>query len=276
MAKEQTPIDPISGLPLLLAPDDRIPLILDGALPRRVDDRPVADWNHVYHPAKEVFKSGFGGEAVRCVRLQYVLRQEQHDEYHAQFDGPPLPKNPEERFKAVVLSAAGYIPPAAIDFNRRGFRLVSLEGDVRQRLMSSNEVRVASYSAVQKFLRTYVMQESVDHILPATVDRFLTLGNMDNASDQRERIYLAHLLLSLVIDRSGEPVEHPYAFGRRHGLIDAGMPARPRDFVRSLIIRGKKGVRGVTKSLHHRLLEHRDGPEAVARLGGMAIAGIHR
>lgn len=255
----------MSGLPLLFVPDETALPILWGFQPARNDDgRLLADWNHVWHPAREVVGAGYGGVALRNSRVQYVLRQEQHDEYHANFSGPPLPKTPAERFRAMVLCAAGYIPPQGIAFGPGGPSAVNLTEWQMTRLRESGEVQVASLSVVQGFMKEFVLAQSVDHIKPKTIDRFLKIDPAESSDAGREHTYLAHLLLSLVIDRVEGQLVQMYRHAHQSELLAPDVPGRPDQFILSSILRGRKNVRGVANEFVDKLSLYRDRELAAA------------
>lgn len=273
MTAEQTPMDPISGLPLLIVPEDRALFILQGQ-EANVDPETgwiLADWNHAFHPARVVLGDGFGSDAVRNARMQFVMRAT-HNEYHSRYGGPRLPQNPSERFKTAVLTAAGYIPMQALSLGAESPSIVDLTMMQRERLRTSGEVRVASFSVVQKFLKEFVLLQPVDHIRPNVIDDFLSIDPGESPDDAKRKRYLAHLLLSLVIDRVEDPLEQPYTFAHTYSLLKPGLPRRPGDFVHSVIARGGKSSRGVVRELAKKFSVYRDGPEAVPRLGQLAIA----
>ena len=266
-------MDPISGLPLLLVPEDRALSMFKGEEPSIDADSGLilGDWNHAWHPARVVLSDGFGGDAVRNSRMQYVLR-DTHNEYHYRYRGPELPNNPAERFGAVVLSAAGYIPLQAIRLSGRRPQIVDLSVGQRERLRTSGEVRVASLSVVQKFMKEFVLQQPADHIHENIIDDFLSIDPSDSPYDARRKRYLSHLLLSLVIDRVEDPLERPYTFAHSYELLKPGVPKRPGDFIHSMIAGGGKSIRNVTRELSRKFTIQRDGPEAAMRLGHLAIA----
>jgi hypothetical protein len=266
MTKPETPIDEISHLPLLIVPDERVLPVLRGEVENvhPSGSGPIADWNHVYHPRKQVLRVDEGGEALRNARLQLVLRDEQHNAYHAAYEGPPLPETSADHFKHTVLSAAGYIPLRAMLFTPRGPKTVMLKPEQHKRLHTSGEVRTGSFTAVQRFMRDYVLAQPTDHIQPRTVNRFLRLDPSESVDARKKYNYLTNLLLSLVIDRVEEPLFEPYTFGHNHGLLASDAPPRPDYFVRSLLIR-TNGVKNMAKKLGNALLFARDGPEAMRR-----------
>jgi len=98
---EYTPIDEMSGLPLLIVPQEESLPYLKGEVPSQLPNGTVlADWNHAYHPSKEV------APIFRFARIQHVLRGV-HDEYHATYYGPPPLRTKVDEFRSVVLAAAG-------------------------------------------------------------------------------------------------------------------------------------------------------------------------
>lgn len=258
MSTRETPVDELTGLPLLFVPHDDIPSIM--ANPKLAQDtygHQVADWNHVWHPGKVVTHAGKGGVALRSSRVQYVMRTE-HDRYHAQFDGPPLPQRPTGRFVATVLSAAGYIPPAALSFNERNVRIVRLSHDERRRLHCSGEVRVAQSKHVRTFMRDFVIGQPLSHIRNDTIDRFLDIDPQDSADSAKEHRYLAHLLLSLAIDQVEETVAHPYRWAHESGLLAPDAPKRVDEFILDSIVGSQYGIKHVSQVMTRRLTSHRE------------------
>ena len=259
MVQEKTPLDEITGMPLLLVRQPKVlPLVYHPALNAecRRNNEPYADLNHVYHPSKVVIGLGAGAIALRNSRGQMVMRED-HNRYHDQYSGPVLPKTPLERFKACVLSAAGYIPALAIDVRRDSPRIVELTPADRERMHSSGEVRMVSTSSVNSFLKDFVMRQSVDHILDSKIDRFLALDPRIGPESEEQR-YLSHLLLSLVIDRVEEHLEIPYSQAHQLALLKPGAPRRPGDFIRQSIMRSKN-MRKITHELRKKLSAHREG-----------------
>lgn len=256
MAQETTPMDEISGLPLLIAPRDEVIEILDHRAPQHDSEgRPIADWNHVWHPAREVINAGRGGVALRNSRVQLVMRDE-HEEYHAYFAGPELPRRPAERFSASVLCAAGYIPMQAMAFNSDGPKIVNLTPLQRDRLRQSGEVRAASLSVVHKFVKEFVMAQAID-VKPRVADKYLRLNPSESSDATRQHHYLTHLLLSLAIDQIEELVREPYSFAHGAELLTPGVPERADLFVLSCITKSRSNVRGVAQDLTKKLAAQR-------------------
>jgi len=256
----------MSGLPLLIVPDDRVlPILYREVSAIDLDGRVTADYNHAFHPARWVTD-----RAIRDARVQFVMR-ETHDAYHSVYSGPPLPTTRVERLKTMVLCAAGYVPPQGLKFDADGPRQVDLTAEQRDRLRISGEVRVASFSVVQRYLKEAVLAQPADHIRPAIIDRFLSLDSFV-PDEAKEQCYLAHLLLSLFIDCIEDPIDEPYSFGRRSNLLRPDAPARPGDFIHNTIVFSNKHVRSVVGELTKKFIKYRDGPDVALRLGGLATA----
>lgn len=271
----ETPTDELSGLPLLLVPDERTLPIFWGFEPSRgPDGRLLVDQNHIWHPAKEVVEAGEGGAALRNSRVQFVLRHEQHNPYHGYYYGPPLPQTVDERFRTTVLCAAGYIPPRAIAFGPDGPCEVDLNEWQMVRLRESGEVQVASFSVVQSFMREFVMAQPVDHIKPKTIDRFLRIDPSESADAGREHAYLTHLLLSLVIDRVEDPLAHLYRRAHQSELLSPYVPERPDQFILSTIVRSHKNIRSIAREFAQRLSAEREGRQLATCLGNAAMVGV--
>lgn len=261
---EYTPIDEISELPLLIVPQEESLPYLHGQLPSHLPNGSVlADWNHAYHPSKEVapiFRSG---------RVQYVLR-EVHDEYHCAYYGPPPLRTKVEQFRAIVLSAAGYIPPEGLLLTGDGPQQVGLSAAQRERLRTSGEVKLASFSNIQTYIRETILAQPADHIHAPTIDRFLSLDS-SYKDEAREKYRLAYLLTALFIDRLEGHVDEAYNFGRVHRLINPSLPTRPGDFIRGLFFFTETHRKKITQELMTKLTVYRDGP-APRRLGNLALS----
>jgi hypothetical protein len=237
MAAEMvTPVDELTGLPLPLAPPDYLlPL-------NRYDE---ANWHHHAHPRRSPLLQGMAGIAVRNVRLQLAELGE-HNKYHQNYFGPPLPETPEAQFSYTVMAAAGYVPPAAIEVNGRKPKIVSIDHEQRNRLWQSGELKVASLESVRKFLKDYVLAQDTSHLHENVIDEFL------HTPDVERKQYLGNLLLAKVIERAVEPVDNPYRYAYREGLIPSAWPTKANSFVSSAIGRAKRR-RQLVQEFHIRM-----------------------
>jgi hypothetical protein len=253
---EATPIDPVSRLALLLKPHDEVLPFVWG----EADNSAVlADLNHVHHPRTSPLLQGVnGGFAVRQSRGQIVMRSD-HNLYHEYCSGPWLPSRRSERLQTVVLSAAMYIPAQCIDVRGGQLRIENLTESQRARLRSSGEVRVIDQGAVRRFLMDCVVKADVDHIKPFLVEEFLSLHPDTEESSLRQR-ELTHLLLSLTLEPLADPIDAIYCKGRKTGLMAAGLPARPRDFMSGQLIgRNPRSINKVKHIMQRKLSLHSQG-----------------
>ena len=257
MGTAETPRDELTGLPLLLAPNEDVLPILSGFEPARTPaGHPIADWNHVWHPRKEA-QYGTGGLGLRHSRVQFVMRTE-HDAYHEQFYGPSLPQKPAERFEATVLCAAGYIPSEAISINAESYQIVKLNEWDRTRLYESGEVRVGNFKIVQDAIRDFVLGQPLDHIRGHTIDRFLSVDPSESADAAKEHRYLSHLLLALVIDQIEEQrVAKSYADAHESGLLAPESPGRFDEFILG-VLRTHRHIGKASRELTKKLTKHRN------------------
>lgn len=267
------PVDELSGLPLLMVPDDRVlPILWEFESNRRPDGGYYCDWDHAWFPAREVNGAGEDGVALRNARVQYILRAEQHEPKNAHFPTLKLPATPAERFRAVVLCAAGYIPPEAIAFSSDGYRTKLLNDWQTMRLRESGEVKMASPSTVRRYMTDFVLSQSFDHVKPRTINRFLRLDPRQSSDAAKEHQELSYRLLSLAIDRvEDDPLIRPYTMAHQNELLALDAPPRPDWFIRSCIIGGRKNLSNIGRQLMSRLVHYRDGPRAAAHLGNLAI-----
>ncbi|HSD55840.1 MAG TPA: hypothetical protein VLA92_01670 [Candidatus Saccharimonadales bacterium] len=268
MGTAETPLDELTGLPLLIVPNEDVLPILFGLEPSRTPNgHPIADWNHIWHPRKEA-QFGTGGLGLRHSRVQFVMRSE-HDTYHEQFYGPSLPQKPAERFEATVLCAAGYIPRDAISIDSGSHSIVRLNEWERTRLHESGEVRIANFKIVQDAIRDYVLAQPLNHIRAHTIDRFLQVDPSDGTDAAREHRYLAHLLLSLVIDQvEDHPVAKSYASAHESGLLAPDAPDRFDEFILK-VLRTHRHLGKASSELTKRLTRHR---EVELKFGSLALA----
>lgn len=258
-----TPTDELTGLPLLIAPQDDVPYLLVhpgiNAARRAAGRRDYIDRNHVYHPSTRLIS--VSDKALQGSRIQYVLRRD-HNAYHAAYDGPPLPRTAAERYYQMVFSAAGYIPQMALDFSGDSPQEIMLSEEQIMRYQTSGEVRMADPGKVGRFLESYVLDDpEFSHIPVKLIDEFLTIGT-ETAADVRRRRYLAHQLLSFVIDATTEPMYQAYKKALEHNVWKPALNYSPRQVVHEQIIghgqhRRRKAISKVGGVLFDQLTAYR-------------------
>ncbi|MGH7195237.1 MAG: hypothetical protein ACREGA_00445 [Candidatus Saccharimonadales bacterium] len=201
--REATPIDELTGVPLLLVPNVSTQVLIENTVlnaeRRSAGGKNYADWNHAYHPSSSPELASQDGRAVRDCRGQFVMRL-YHDAYHSAYGGPILPQSNEARFKALVFCAAGYVPRFGLDFNGDSPRQAKLSDEQIQRLQTSGEVRIMDKTSVKQFFETYVLDnQTVDNIPTKLINEFLRVYNLDSQDDRQRQCALAHQFLALAI-----------------------------------------------------------------------------
>lgn len=266
---QPTPTDELTGVPLLIAPHDEVPYLLENpqvnASRHAEGGTDYIDRNHVYHPSTRL--TSVANKALQGSRIQYVLRAD-HNAYHAAFSGPPLPQTFAAHYYQIVFSAANYIPRRALDFSGDSPREITLTDEQIFRLQTSGEVKMADSGKVRKFLEGFVLRDpEFDHIPLRLIDEFLTI-EADTVDDIRKQRYLAHKLLSLVIDPTTEPMYAAYKKALESNVWKPALNASPRQVVHDQIIgrghyRRSQAIRKVSSLLFDRLAAYREMQPAV-------------
>jgi hypothetical protein len=205
-----TPLDEATGIPLPIMPRDDLPSVPTG---RQRNIERIADWHHPFHPRAELMADGDSGMAVRGCRVQWAEYDDHHHKYHGAFVGPQLPESEEERFRTVVLAAAGYVPAQAIAFDSYGqpeIRRLSEEG--REQLWQTGQLRVDNFSNVRKFLINYALKDFGD-LRSGTIDEFL------HTPDTERRFQLGSDFLGRAAHGAVVPLKGVYRESRELGLI---------------------------------------------------------
>lgn len=191
----ETPVDPLTNIPL--------PIITSHEPAFAPARKP--DLHHAFHPRRSVELQGVAGLALRECRVQVVKYYTHHDEYHHEFDGPPLPRTDEEKFRLVVLAAAGYIPEHALTFGRDSSPYtIHMPVHIRERLWRSNRVRVNNPGYVKRFIQHYVLEQDFSSLNEHTIDEFLS-----TVSEER-RWELGCELLGIGARQAAEPIKDVY------------------------------------------------------------------
>lgn len=208
-----TPVDELTGIPLLISPSPETLFLLDNfklnAERRAAGGKNYADWNHAYHPRLSKELTSKDGKPTRDCRGQFIMRSV-HDEYHAAYLGPPLPRTNEQRFRSLVFCAAGYVPRQVIDFSGDSPKQSMLNNEQIRRLQTSGEVRIMDKKSVKDFFERYILSSpEIDHIQPKLINDFLRIHKTGN-DDYKRKCALAHQLLSLIIKPCTAPLVGDY------------------------------------------------------------------
>ena len=217
-----SPVDEITGVPLVLHPLGN----------RRDRHKYSDDKHHPWHPKNDpLVKTGtLGGEALRSSRVQVASYDMHHLDYHRRFYGPELPSEDTERFKLIVLTAAGYIPDQAIIFGRSDNTYTKkLSSKDRIKLWDTGRVRVDSPEVVRKFLKEYSFNQDFSDIKESTIDEFL---NTNNSTKKWE---LGNLLIANSVYKATVPLRGIFEQAYKSELIPTNRTKRVTKFVLSAL-----------------------------------------
>lgn len=232
-----TPTDRLTGLPLPLLPLD--------------DYGPDTSWHHHQHPRRHPLlqQQGLGGQAVRGSRLQLYNHRLHYVGYHSYYEGPPLPKTPEERFTTIIMCMAGYIPHQAIDMRSGEPRIVDMDPKLCRRLQTSGELRMGQETTIRRFIRAYVMSHAL-----ATIDmeRTSTEEFLETNDVERKRD-LGFDMLGIIIARAVEPAADMYFQAQRDGLLMPTAAETIQQFTKTRLGTIRKRHKMIN-SLHSRLM----------------------
>lgn len=201
---EQTPFDALTKLPLPIFPKEEVPDFQKQST--------VANWHHTFHPSDSHLLTTTDGLVIRNARLQRVDIPT-HDEYHAQYVGPPLPETSEQRFEAAVWALAGYVPEEGLELGKEGFEKKLIPTELRSRLQSSGEFKISAADSLVKFLRRYVARQDLSHVNESVVEEFLT------TQDVEIRLRLGQCLLGLAAEKACDSLTSVYQAARKESLI---------------------------------------------------------
>lgn len=229
-----TPVDNFSGIPLPLSP-------------RYMEDRPSRfkwDDHHPWHERLHPLLQDVSGLALRASRVQHANYDTHHIDYHARtFRGPIIPDKEEDRLRAIILAAAGYIPDQAIAFNTRGDpEVVSLSRSIRKKLWYSGQVRVERPQAVRTFLAELALNQDLSDVNESTIDEFL------GTADEKRRWELGNELLGRAVRRATEPINPDYVVAYKLHLLPRNRAHNASRFVLSTLSMKRRRV-----SLHKEL-----------------------
>lgn len=252
MSKEATPVDELSGLPFLIAPNDEaLPYLRRGARDSR-----VYDLNHSFHPKSSWELQGIEGSAVRQSRGQLMMRYD-HDAYHDAYDGPELPRTRLARLRTVLFAAADFIPKYVIDVSQGSPLIRAATHTQYERLCTSGEVRVIDPGTVRKFLLHCMKEADTTHINPLLISDFMELPGITtplNPEVAKRRRDMAHQILSLIMEPVVDPLAIVYAQARKNGMISPALPERAHDFVCTEITgQGREAINRVIARLMAKL-----------------------
>lgn len=197
-----TPVDQLSGLPLpILSAEDS-------------QTRYSPDLHHPFHPKNDPLLQGIGGQALRHCRVQRVRYETHHYDYHQRYDGPRLPTTDGERFRLVVMAAAGYIPKQALVLHpTEEPKIVEFSDEAREKYRAKKKIVVETPGSIQQFLREYVLAQDFSGLNSVTIDEFCS------TTDEDRRSLLGDTILGVAARHATDPFKAEYREAHRERLI---------------------------------------------------------
>lgn len=220
----QTPVDPLSQLPLAIAPNPEwLPI-------RRSLDLTE---HHAFHPKSHPVLHTLAGQALRNSRIQIVeagLHNDGPQSYHAHFAGPEIPTSEADIFVRCVATASGAVSEEVIDLSRgEPFTRPALQSElaILRGLDGSKRFRYErwryAYEPMRDFFRDYVLGKRLDdsHISADRIDEFF------HTTDQDAKRYLGNLLIAKAAGVASDEVRSRYLEWRLAGRLFPGFKSSP-------------------------------------------------
>ena len=207
---QASPLDIETGIPLPVMPRADLPPVPTGSVRNLLR---VADWHHPFHPRALLVGKSLGEQAIRDCRIQWVEYDDHHHKFHGAFDGPDLPQTDDERFRTVVLAAAGYVPDRAVGFVGPVPAIRRFTASQRERLWQTGQLRVGNPMSVRDFLLDYALRRDFIGINDSTIDEFL------HTSSSVRRRELGTTLLAIAAYDAVSPVRLLYRSSRESHLL---------------------------------------------------------
>lgn len=221
MSEWVVPIEPSTGIPLVIAPRFDIPRRLQSMQGEN-------DWHHAIFPKKRPGIQTKSGKALRSSRVQFV-NYDEHRSYHYYFDDYmtekwELPKTTLEKFGMTILMTAGYIPENAIRCRKHGPEYVKLTEKRRELLWSRGLVRMESEVNVYDFLQDTIVHQPLE-VPELKVEQFLF------SKDEQARLRVGNELLIAAAERATDEVRPRYVAAYIGRLLMPTLPPDPKDFI---------------------------------------------
>lgn len=228
MAELVTPIDEVTGLPLLVAPRN---------LDYDVENPNQATPHHGWHPERDkrlnpldFRQKTLAGLAVRSSRLQYVendLHNEGPKSYHAYYDRPEwFPQTETEAFGVCMPACMGAVTSRVIDLST---------GEPIERPITPEEIQFFQtpshsseegfdsryvtyrYDPIRDFFRDYIKRQDLGHVPESLIDEFL------NTRDYEAHLRTGRILLASAVEVATDPVRGRFHTLRHSELIMPGI-----------------------------------------------------
>lgn len=226
------PIDPVTGLPLPIAPADT-----PDSVP---NEKLLLDNHHVWYWRTHEDLMNTSGKVVRHSRLIRGPRWA-HERYHCAFNNGLawLPSTRHEKFYIGVMACSGIVPEYGIDVSDKKPTVIKLGQKALEHLKSPKVIfpeksinRLTHHDDYLKRRGVFFMQYALDHGFDA-VDVDL-LAQFTEEKEESLRRSLGMQVISAYVRSATTPIVEPYAEAKDKGLLPPAQPRNPARLVNEI------------------------------------------
>lgn len=232
IAEGFAPMDPVTGLPLPIAPADTPETV---AMEKQFHDN-----HHVWYWRTHPSLKDAAGKVVRHSRLIRGPRWA-HERYHAAFyNGLAwLPSTDHEKFYMGVMACSGIVPEYGIDVSDKEPTIVKLGQKALDHLQSPKvvfpEKQINKQTRHDDYLKrrgVFFMQYALEHGFEA-VDVDL-LAKFIEEKEVSLRRSLGMQVINAYVKGATTPIVEPYADAKDKGLLPSAQPRTPAKLVNEI------------------------------------------
>ena len=213
------PYCPITGISCALAPPEQM----------LSDKSPDTSFHHAQHASARLLLMRLLGRTMRTSRIQLTLN-EYHNRgpkaYHPTFEQSYDPGTRMGRCGVVLFNVVNTVPDQVIDIAAAEIRPVTYEE--RQRLFTSNELRVQSDFIVRRFFTALTLESAAHHASGADMRSY-------KGSSDDDRIAAANSIIGKLLPFTFKELNDPYNRARDAGLLPESAPQNPAEVARQYI-----------------------------------------
>jgi hypothetical protein len=203
------------------------------------------DDHHRFAPKKDLLhREGEIGKVLRysCKQLVPVVL---HRQFNAHYDRPIIPKSQAERFGALLLSLARYLPAEAVDVSDGSPESRELTPEERNHIWINNELRPEQGTKVQREIINYVTKREISGADETLIEEFLTTPHEELRAQRGRELF------RVAAEVAVQPIAQEYIDAWDSGLL-------PRQDVRPEKVRPYDIVqaRAVPKSARMFIVRH--------------------
>lgn len=217
---ERVPYEPITGLPLCLAPPER---------PLHPND-PRNSWHHGHHSEAYFLTLGLRGRAIRSSRLQ-LARNIDHNygkgSYHDRYTRSKAPRSEIGGLRLTVFGVVNAVPGEVLDVRRGGTRPITEEE--RQRLFASGELRVQSLFSIKRLFAGFVIDHGIDNLTKGELSKY------QNCRWEEDRKSIANGVIGRFLPIALKPINERYEEALAAHMLPPNSPPSPAELIRPLV-----------------------------------------